>query len=364
MTIASGHSVAFNAQATGTPAPTYQWTLNGSTTIPGAANTADPVLLISSATSADAGSYTCTATNTAGTATTSATLSVMTTSTPGYLINLSARADVLTGNNLLIVGLGVTGGGTEPMLIRGDGPSVVNVAASLAGQLLPNPALTLFDNHSHPIVSDTGWGNALVAGTSPDNASPLLATSGLFTAVGAFNFLSATSPDSAMEFTAANGGYTAEVIDANGATGIALAEIYDAGNGASARLDNLSARADIGTGGNILIGGFNISGSTSETVLVRGDGPAMGVAPFNLPGFLAQPTISIYSGSTVLYTNTGWGNDPVINATSNTLGAFALATNSADCAMIVTLPPGGYTVLLSGANGASGIGLVEIYELY
>ncbi len=100
--MASGRSVAFNALATGSPAPTYQWTLNGSTTIPGATGTTDSILLISGATSADAGTYVCTATNLLGSVTTTATLTVVTTAAPGYLTNISSRAIVGTGANILI----------------------------------------------------------------------------------------------------------------------------------------------------------------------------------------------------------------------------------------------------------------------
>ncbi len=149
--------VAFSALAPG--ASSYQWILNGSTTIPGAIITTDSVLLITGATSADAGTYTCVASNSSGSVTSNpATLTVVTTSTPGYLLNMSLQANVGTGANILIAGFGIGGSGTENLLLRGGGPSLTT-DFGLTGTL-SNPQLTLCDNSSTPIVTDIGWGNS------------------------------------------------------------------------------------------------------------------------------------------------------------------------------------------------------------
>ncbi len=129
VTVAAGRTAVFNATAIGTPTPTYQWTLNGSTTIPGAAVTNDPILMINGATSADAGTYTCTATNSVGTpATTSATLAVTTTANPGYLTNLSGRGVVGVWRRLwspssaaFVISLAAP---WKQLLIRGMGPGL------------------------------------------------------------------------------------------------------------------------------------------------------------------------------------------------------------------------------------------------
>ena len=99
----------------------------------------------------------------------------------------------------------------------------------------------------------------------------------------------------------------------------------------------------MGTGGNILIAGFVIGGTTSKTVLIRASGPAL--VPFGVTGTLPDPQLQLYSDSTVLESNDGWGGDAQIAATA------------------VTLPPGAYTAQVSGASGDTGIALVEIYDV-
>jgi hypothetical protein len=357
-TVATGRSVAFNAAASGIPTPTYQWKLNGNA-ISGAT---DPILLISGVTSANAGSYTCVATNLAGSlASTAATLTVTPTSTPGYLTNLSARANVGTGANILIGGFSISGTGDKTILIRGDGPTLSQAPFNLTG-VLPNPQLQLYSG-SNLLVQNDNWGTPAYSG-----AATASALTSAFATLGAFS-LPSGSLDSALLVTLVISGSaqaTALVSDVNGNTGLGLVEIYDADSTAPGiRLVNVSARNLVGTGANILIGGFVIGGTTNETVLVRGDGPALALAPFNLSPVLAQPVLSLYNNQGVMvYSNSGWGGDAAIAAASATVGAFALPSTSLDAVMLVTLPPGPYSVLLSGANNTTGIGLVEVYEVY
>jgi hypothetical protein len=136
------------------------------------------------------------------------------------------------------------------------------------------------------------------------------------------------------------------------------------GNG-SARLINISTRAQVGTGANILIPGFVIGGSGTETLLIRADGPAL--AAFGVAGALAQPSLSVFdSTGTVVASNTGWGtnsNAAQISSAAASVGAFALPSGSADCALIASLPAGAYTVQVSGVNNSTGVALAEVYEV-
>jgi hypothetical protein len=383
--ITTGRSVAFNVIATGIPAPTYQWTLNGSTTIPGASGTTDRVLLITGATSADVGAYTCTATNSQGSVQTSATLSSVTaatlsgnldrptamlTSTPGYLTNLSSRVTVGTGGSILIAGFAIAGSGSMDLLLRGVGPALIPAPFGVSGALT-NTQLTLYDtvnpNDPLPIVTNSGWSNAFTLGSSTVNVAPQAATLALMNTLGAFTTNWAVgSPDSALEVTPPVGGYTAQISGVGGATGIALAEVYDAdAYNPVTRLVNLSTRAQVGTGSNILIGGFVIGGNTAETLLIRAVGPTLAGAPYDVAGTIAQPVLTIYAGSTAVYTNTGWGGDVTINGVFGTVGAFALNTSSPDDALLITLPPASnYTAQISGVNNTTGIVLLEVYEVY
>jgi hypothetical protein len=334
---------------------TYQWFLNG-VAISGAT---DATYILSNATSADDGSYTCVATNSSGAVvSTAATLNVIGSTNPGRLINLSSRAQVGTGASQLIVGYVVRGqgaSGSEPLLVRASGPALAQFGVT---NLLADPELTL-NGPSGVIAANGGWaGNALIASTA--------------ISVGAFGWNSTSSHDAALLESLPVGSYTAQITGASGGSGVALAEIYDASpagsySAASPRLINISARDQVGTGANILIAGFVIGGTTSTTVLIRGSGPAL--ESFGVPGTLPDPQLQLFQSnsdgtSTLLESNTGWGGDATIAAIAVSVGAFSFGSSAtADSAILITLPPGAYTAEVSGASGDTGVALVEIYEV-
>ena len=203
-----------------------------------------------------------------------------------------------------------------------------------------------------PIAANDDWGQA-------PNATNISAT-GLV--VGAFP-LPAGSRDSAWMSPVSAGGYTVHVAGANGATGVALMEAYDAGGAVAARLANVSARSAVGTGDGVLIAGFFVNENPC-TVLVRGVGP--GLAPFNVAGRLGDPRLQIFRDTQLVTENNDWSgsaNAGVIISTAQAVGAFALSNGSTDAALLVTLPPGAYTAQVSGVNGGTGVALVEVYEV-
>ena len=128
---------------------------------------------------------------------------------------------------------------------------------------------------------------------------------------------------------------------------------------------NISTRAYVGTGSSIAIGGFVISGSANEQVLIRAVGPTL--SEFSVSGVLAQPVLAVFNSSgTQIAANTGWGtnsNAAQISAAFATTGAFTLPTSSADSAVLLSLAPGAYTVQVSGLNNSTGNALVEVYEV-
>src|SRR5271157_5586749 len=128
------------------------------------------------------------------------------------------------------------------------------------------------------------------------------------------------------------------------------------------RLVNISTRAQVGTGANLLIPGFVIGGSGREQLLVRADGPSLG--QFGVSGLLDRPSLSVFDNSgKVIATNTGWDTSanpaPIVSA-ATTVGAFALPSGSADSAKIVALSPGAYTIQVSGVNSTTGVALAEV----
>jgi sugar lactone lactonase YvrE len=129
---------------------------------------------------------------------------------------------------------------------------------------------------------------------------------------------------------------------------------------------SISTRAFVGTGDDILIGGFYVVGSTSRTVLVQALGPAL--TPLGVSGALQHPTVSIHriqNGQDVtLYSNTSWGSSQVLlNAAASVFATPSLTPGSGDSELLVTLPPGGYSAEVAGADGGTGVALCAIYEL-
>jgi len=304
--------------------------------------------------SAAVGSYTCVATNAGGNVTSNAaTVSLTSTTDLGRLINISCRAQVGTGGNILIAGFVVGGQGTsgsEPLLVRGSGPAL---AAFGVGGTLPDPQLQLYSGNN-VLGTNNGWGGS----SSISSAAA---------AVGAFGWSSTTSHDSALVENLQTGPYTAQIAGQGGDTGVALVEVYDATPAgtytpSSPRLVNISTRVQVGSGGGILIAGFVIGGSSARTVLIRASGPAL--AAFGVPGTLPDPKLALYSGSTLLDSNFGWGGDSSISNTAASVGAFGWSSSTSnDSAILVTLPPGPYTAQIAGASGDTGVALIEVYEV-
>jgi alkaline phosphatase len=133
---------------------------------------------------------------------------------------------------------------------------------------------------------------------------------------------------------------------------------------ASNRLINLSTRGQVGTGADVMISGFVLNGTASHRLLIRGVGPEL--SRYQLQGVLADPVLRLFNsaGTEVARVN-DWseGGEAVIAAANAAVGAFTLTSGSKDAAMLVTLPPGRYTVELSGHQGATGRALLEVYEL-
>ena len=132
----------------------------------------------------------------------------------------------------------------------------------------------------------------------------------------------------------------------------------------ASRLVNISARVLVGTGENVLIAGIGVSDTAQKGYLVRGVGPTLG--SFGVAGVLTDPELSIRrADGTEIYKNKGWLTGPdagILPATSLSLGAFALAANSADSALLPQLGGGSYTVRVSSPTGKTGVALAELYE--
>ncbi len=343
-TVAAGAAASLTVAATSATPVAYQWRRNGAA-IPGATAA---TLSLPRVQTADAGVYSVTVTNAAG-AVVSADARIVLGA--ARLANLSVRAGAGSGSETLIVGF-VVGPGTAPrLLVRGIGPALG--AFGVAGTLA-DPVLTLAGNSGNLAANDD-WGAAA-------NAGEIAATAA---GAGAFA-LAPAARDAAVLLPLAPGAYTAQVTGKDAAGGVALVEAYEVSGSGAAALANLSARTRVGTGGEVLIAGFVVSGPEPKRLLVRAVGP--GLAPFGVTGLLADPQLAIFrqGAATAIRTNDNWGSDPdaaTVPALSTRAGAFALPVGSRDAACIAVLEPGAYTVQVAGAGATTGVALLELYDL-
>ncbi len=127
------------------------------------------------------------------------------------------------------------------------------------------------------------------------------------------------------------------------------------------RLSNVSVRGFSGSASQTLIIGLVVGGTGSETALVRAVGPTL--STFGVAGVLADPqlTLSTANGATVA-SNDNWGGASALSAVFTQVGAFPLPANSLDSAVETSLQPGAYTAQVHGANGGTGVVLLEAYD--
>jgi hypothetical protein len=211
-TVSSGSTAVLSVTANASPSAAYQWFLDG-VPITGATNA---MLVLANASAANAGTYTCTATNSAGSINSAdAVLAIDASSAAPHLIDISTRGQVGTGSNVLIAGFIVGGTTSKTVLIRASGPAIAAAPYSVAGTLA-DPELQLYGpgSPSPLLATNAGWsGNPQIAAEAA--------------AVGAFPWTNPSSKDSALLITLPPGAYTAQVSGAGGDTGVALVEVYD-----------------------------------------------------------------------------------------------------------------------------------------
>jgi hypothetical protein len=267
------------------------------------------------------------------------------------IANLSTRAWVGTGDSKLITGFVVQGANPKQVLVRAVGPTLGGYG--VPGTLV-DPQVTLYNSANAEIAANNDWG------TFADQAALATESAEVF----AFA-LNAGSKDAAMLVTLQPGSYTIHVAGADGGTGVVLAEVYDCETGQPCKLVNISSRGFVGTGDNVAIPGFIVAGNKAKQLLVRGVGPTLG--NYGVPGTIVDPKITLYDANqAIVAENDNWttyADQAALTAASAQVFAFALNAGSKDAAMLVTVPPGTYTAVVSGLNDGTGVALVEVYEV-
>ena len=277
---------------------------------------------------------------------------IATIGTDSHLINLSTRGPIPPGGGPMIAGF-VTRGGPRTLLVRGIGPSLVPFGITA---FAADPSLVLFTvGTTTALAQNNDWQSGGLATAN--------FIAGVAAQVGAFSLRDPR--DAAFVANAlppAN--YSAQVSNVattGGSTG--LVEIYDASPNPDGLLVNLSTLGQVGPPDNALIAGFVIGGTQPRRVLLRAVGPSL--AQFGVGGLLVDPVLTLYQGNTVVATNDDWEisrSSAALAATAQNVGAFALNPASLDAALLITLAPGAYTAVVTGANGATGTVLVEVYD--
>ena len=236
---------------------------------------------------------------------------------------------VQTGDNVAIGGFIITGTVPKHVLLRAIGPTLVQSGVSNA---LPDPVMELHGPGAFATITNDNWRD------DPAQEAAIIAT----------GIAPANNLESAIDATLNPGAYTAIVRSTNNNTGVGLVEVYDLSQGVAAKLGNISTRAFVSTGNDIVIAGFILgSHSDNDRIVVRGIGPSLTAA--GVPNALADPTLELRnSNGALLASNNDWQDNP---AQAAELTAAGLApTNNLESGIATTLPAGSYTALLSGVN--------------
>jgi hypothetical protein len=272
-----------------------------------------------------------------------------------HLSNISTRAFVQTGDNVMIGGFIVQGMQSKSVIIRAIGPELVPFGIP---DPLANPTLELHDSTGALIASNDNWVTTIIGG---------IITSDQVAAIRASGYAPSDLRESAMIVNLPPGNYTAIVRGINSTTGIGLVDVYDLSAIPASILGNISTRALVQTGDEVMIGGFIIQGAQPKRVIVRAIGPSL--TQYGIPNPLADPNLELHNATGALIaSNDNWmttiiggiiTSDQVRDITNSGL-APGQPTESA---MIVTLPPGNYTAIVHGKNIIIGVALVEVYDL-
>jgi hypothetical protein len=272
---------------------------------------------------------------------------------PATLRNISTRLQVGTGDRVAIAGFIVQGSSPKRVLIRAEGPSLLNFGIS---NVLLNPRLELHKDNTIIAMNDD-WLNTQIGGVITGNQVGEIFASGL--APG--------SPiESVLIATLSPGNYTAVVQDVNGGTGVGLVEVYDLSPTSESLLANLSTRGFVQTGDNVMIGGFIVV-SQRTRVIIRAIGPSL--TQFGVPAALANPTLELHDHTqAVIGRNDNWQTTQVggiitSDQVTEIQNSHLAPTNPAESAIIATLPTGSYTAIVRGVNSTTGNALVEVYDL-
>ena len=257
------------------------------------------------------------------------------------LLNISTRLQVGSGENVLIGGFIIEGDDPKPVILRGLGPSLANFGVSGA---LSDPTLELHDGSGNTIATNDDWRDGDTAAIEGTGLAPN------------------DEREAAILQTLDAGAYTVILGGAGSATGIGLVEVYDLDQSIDSSLPNLSTRGQVLTGDDVLIGGAILGPDEAPgfvTLLIRALGPSL--QNFGVNNALLDPVLTLYDANgTQITSDDDWkfGFQAQIEATG------LAPTDDREAAILYYPGPGSFTAIVSGKDGATGVALVEIYNLH
>jgi len=245
-----------------------------------------------------------------------------------------------TGDNSAIGGFVISGSAPKRVLIRGLGPSLTQFGFPTS-ELLADPTLELHGPDGFAPVSNNDWKDSQEAQIQGTGLAP------------------SHNLEAAIDVTLSPGSYTA-ILRGNGiGVGVGLVEVYDL-NTAASKLGNLSTRAFVRTGNNVVIAGFTLGNNGgNDRIVVRGLGPSL--AAFGISDSLQDPTLELRNQNGTLFASDNDWTDDAVQAAEITVAGLA-PSNPKESAIAVALAPGAYTAILAGANSGQGVGTVEVYD--
>jgi N-acetylneuraminic acid mutarotase len=274
---------------------------------------------------------------------------------PARLGNVSTRAFVETGDNVTIGGFIVQGTQPKRVIIRAIGPELTQYGVP---DPLANPTLELHDGTEALIASNNNWGTTIIGGIITANQVQDIRNSG---------YAPGDELESAIIADLAPGNYTAIMRGVNNMTGVGLVEVYNLSPDTDSILGNISTRAFVQTGDNVMIGGFIVRGTQPKHVIIRAIGPEL--TQNGVPNVLANPTLELHDGSEALIASNDNWRTTIIGGiiTSDQVSEIRVSGHAPgdgrESAIIANLPPGNYTAIVRGVNNTTGVALVEVYDL-
>ena len=274
------------------------------------------------------------------------------------LTNISTRALVETGDNVIIGGFIVQGSATKRAIIRALGPELTQYGITEA---LRNPTLELYNGNGDLIASNNNWVTTIIGGVITHNQIRDIMNSG---------YAPTNALESAIVADLPPGNYTAIMRGVNQTIGVGLIEVYELNNPGtvpSSFLRNISSRSIVQEADNVMIGGFIVQGSGPKRVIVRAIGPEL--TRYGVQNVLPDPTLELHNGTGALIArNDNWqttviGGIITMDQVMDIRDSGHAPRQPSESAIIADLPPGRYTAIVRGKNIIIGVALVEVYDL-